>query len=418
MGTLLSLWQPKKKFAKIIKGTIKVIAIMIMFAFLILPFLSFENIAKDILKRVWIGCAVCNLDIFLEYRKSSKEKLITPLFTFVSILTLAYLHNYWGLVPLSIVICGSIVIGLLEFVISVATYKMVRFTKKMNKLQLPFPKEVIQGIVSGGLYVCSVVLFILGHYLSQTMIFIFGGMAAVMLSVSILICIGNGISLKKNIIGIGSFIIDVLSLLALIIYLIYLIPDCNLQNVVLTIIGAVISGALTLAGVAWTIRRQNDDRKEEERKRYKPVFHFNVWKDNEIVGVGIDKTFLDIPQEWENDVDKNLRRNYIIPFAFTNSEFSAWYFCGLKINGKSIEAKGGVFIDKNKSLVLYIPDIYLETEICEMKLMVSDLLGNDYEFELFFDKDVKESKVDPTMRSYTEIKVKGNAFKSTFKENN
>lgn len=65
------------------------------------------------------------------------------------------------------------------------------------------------------------------------------------------------------------------------VYLIYIIPETALQNIVLTITAAVYGGLLTLVGVAWTIRKGDADRQdellriekeraEEERKKHIP----------------------------------------------------------------------------------------------------------------------------------------------------
>ena len=249
MGYLLRLWQPKNKFCKILKCLMKGIRIILFFAFLVLPFIHFKKEINNIIKWVWIGCVVCNIDALAEYKKYHNQKLISPIFTLFFILTLTYLHNYWELFNLATVICLSSVIGLLEFIVSIAIYKTIRFSEKTVEKELP--SKAIQGIVLGGLYACAVILFVLGHYVSLNTIFVFGSISALMLSVAVLVCIGNGFSTKKSIFSIVSFIVDSLSLLALIIYLIYLIPnDKNLQDIILAIVASVVGGALTLAGVA------------------------------------------------------------------------------------------------------------------------------------------------------------------------
>ena len=62
-----------------------------------------------------------------------------------------------------------------------------------------------------------------------------------------------------------------MTLLGLIVYLIYLIPsEENLQEIVLSIVAAVIGGAITLAGVAWTIKDNSEKLKEERKFSIKP----------------------------------------------------------------------------------------------------------------------------------------------------
>ena len=69
----------------------------------------------------------------------------------------------------------------------------------------------------------------------------------------------------------------------------YLIPnDNNLQTIVVSVLSAVLGGAITLSGVAWTINhsdktRKEDlerierERKEEEFQKAKPLFTFNIF---------------------------------------------------------------------------------------------------------------------------------------------
>lgn len=71
---------------------------------------------------------------------------------------------------------------------------------------------------------------------------------------------------------------DLIIGIALTIYLIYIIPENtgNLQNIITTIIAAIYGGLLTLVGVAWTIRKSDNDRKDEEKKKAKPLFTFDM----------------------------------------------------------------------------------------------------------------------------------------------
>ena len=51
---------------------------------------------------------------------------------------------------------------------------------------------------------------------------------------------------------------------------IYFIPNEKLSDILLTVFAGICSGALTLAGVAWTLKKTDNDRKEEEKKKCKP----------------------------------------------------------------------------------------------------------------------------------------------------
>lgn len=63
------------------------------------------------------------------------------------------------------------------------------------------------------------------------------------------------------------------------IYFIFWKPGAESQdlfNAVMGIFAGLVGGALTLAGVAWTIRKSDNDRKDEEKKKAKPLFTFDM----------------------------------------------------------------------------------------------------------------------------------------------
>ena len=55
-----------------------------------------------------------------------------------------------------------------------------------------------------------------------------------------------------------------------------MIEDCKLQEIMTTIFAAIVGGVITLGGVAWTIQRNNIDRKVDEKKKAKPIFSFEM----------------------------------------------------------------------------------------------------------------------------------------------
>ncbi|MBO5223058.1 MAG: hypothetical protein J6C23_00905 [Clostridia bacterium] len=394
MGSLLRLWQPKNKFCKTLKCLLRGIGLTLFVAFLVLPFIHFEKEINNIIKWVWIGCAVCNIDALADYKNYHNQKLISPIFTLFSILTLSYLYNYWALLSIAIIVCVSIVVGVLEFIISVAVYKTIRFSEKTVEKELP--SKAMQGIVLGGLYACAVILFVLGHYVSLNTIFVFGSISAVMLSIAVLVCIGNGFSTKKSIFSIVSFIVDSLSLLALIIYLIYLIPnDKNLQDIVLAIVASVVGGALTLGGVAWTIKKADKDRKEDDKKKYRPIVNFFGVRAKEISG-----KFL-INSDFEGS-SSNLFINRadeattykIHNLICKNTDFSPFYLSGIIVNKVKFYSNVKRYVDKNDYLGFgFNTLLYSNKEIKYISLIVQDLLGNEYKIPIKFEVNGDDEKL-------------------------
>ena len=122
--------------------------------------------------------------------------------------------------------------------------------------------------------------FIIGNIICK---FIFGGLLVIFtfygLAESV---INKPVDVHHAIISYG-LIRDLIVGIGLSIYLIYIIPDDNLREVVSIIIASIFGGLLTLVGVAWTIRftknermeqdkKRDEERREEERLRLKPLF--------------------------------------------------------------------------------------------------------------------------------------------------
>lgn len=389
MGTLLRNWKPHHKFTKALRLIIKIIAYLILIGFFVLPFCNFSENISQVSKWVWLGCALLNLDTFTEYKNAKKEKLFYPIASLYAILTLIYLHNYWKIIPLSVVVCGSIIIGLLEFIITVALTKTVRFCEKQKYVE--YHPKMIHGFVLGGLYVCSITFFVMGHFVSQLLLFIFGGIALLFLAVSVLLSLSNGLSAKKNIINLIGFILDTLSFLALMIYLIYKIPTQfeNLQTIITTIVAAVLGGALTLVGVAWTIRRQDDLHRRDEKSKNKPMFRYCIVH-NDIEDYVMVFCFEGIGDRKSGDF---FHFDYVFK-NFDNANFILEYII---VNDIKMYPQFDANIEKNEYFI--IRGLCKKGEIVTKYLIgVKDILGNDYTFELLFDCD------EPTMVMETKEK--------------
>ena len=92
--------------------------------------------------------------------------------------------------------------------------------------------------------------------------FILGGLIMVVIFYNLSKAFING----NHIFNFG-LIQDFIVGIALTVYLIYIIPNQDLQNIIISIVSAVYGGLLTLVGVAWTIRKSDSDRKQEEKNK-------------------------------------------------------------------------------------------------------------------------------------------------------
>lgn len=389
MNYFLNKWQPKNRFENIVKGTVKVV-IFIMFAgFLVLPFCQFPEKVKQIIKWVWIGCIALNWDIFLEYKNIKTDRKCSPAITVFTITTLSYLCNYWGLIPVPVVVGCSIVVGILEIVITIAVTKTFRVSEKQEIKE--FSPSVINGILLGSLYVCSIVLFFMGLGTSKTMQLVSGCVAVMLLTISVLITISNGVSPQKRIVNIVGFTIDIISLLALMVYLIYLLPqENNLQTIVLTIAASVIGGALALAGVAWTIKQSEKVRKEDLERQYQEKREEEIRKNRPLVFCA-DSRHVEIKEStgirfdcpFTNDKIKIRRRDsgryYFKMLCLRNADYSFSSLKGICCNDDVICFEIAQAFDKNKNYRINFEfEFDYNEEIKEISLLLVDLLEKYY----------------------------------------
>lgn len=85
---------------------------------------------------------------------------------------------------------------------------------------------------------------------------------------------------------------DFLVGIGLTIYLIYIIPDTSVQEIVIPMVAAVYGGLITLVGVSWTIKKSDKDRKEDETKKSRPIFSYNILRKEPTFGDVIQKICL------------------------------------------------------------------------------------------------------------------------------
>ena len=389
MNTILSLWKPTTVFGKIVWQVLRAVGIIAFIGLIGLLFCKSYSEVDLVFKIAWIACAVLNIDVVAEYRKTKQDKVLRPFVTVYVVLTCVYLYVYWEVLSIPLVVTICIEVAMLEFIITVASTKTVRLTEKQKLVELP--SAVIQWIVLGGLYVCAILLFVAGLLSSQTVLFIGGVGAVILLTISVLFTISNGISLKKNAANIAGFTVDIITLLALVVYLIYLTPqENNLQTIVLTIVASVIGGALALAGVAWTIKhgekeRQEErnrldvERQEEERKKYKPLI-FCVAPDHFIDRKSFT-VYFDDPVTSDNIsiVDENSGDYIIDVLRIHNADFSFSSLKGICINDDVIGLEIAQTFKKDQSyeVVCQFGFVY-KKEIREISLLLVDLLDNYY----------------------------------------
>lgn len=184
---------------------------------------------------------------------------------------------------------------------------------------------------------------------------------------------------------------DLIIGIALTIYLIYIIPENtgNLQNIITTIVAAIYGGLLTLVGVAWTIRRQDDLHRRDEKSKNKPMFRYCIVH-NDIEDYVMVFCFEGIDDRKSGDF---FHFDYVFK-NFDNANFILEYII---VNDIKMYPQFDANIEKNEYFI--IRGLCKKGEIVTKYLIgVKDILGNDYTFELLFDCD------EPTMVMETKEK--------------
>lgn len=200
-----------------------------------------------------------------------------------------------------------------------------------------------------------------------------------------------------------ALILNFLIGIALVVYLIFKIPDEDLRNIVTAIVAAVFTGLITLVGVAWTIRHANEEKKDEEIKKNKPfifiVDPYHMSRNKENVKVMI-------PEENISRHNLNKGKKYEFnSFILENSDYSHCTLKGFCINNDLIPLYIGQAFRKDEQYV-FIPDFKFkyEKDINKVSLLLLDMLDNYYALEINFEFTKNNGTLGIDIKSGIELK--------------
>ena len=221
--------------------------------------------------------------------------------------------------------------------------------------------------------------------------FVFGGLIMTIIFMNLSLSFSNPkekVALER--IGLVQ---DFLIGIGLTIYLIYIVPNVEVKEILIPVVAAVYGGLITLVGVAWTIRKSDKDRKLEEENKAKPLFTFNML-DKEPVGSTIKK--LCVPEDLEIKFEQEVYAE------LENSEKSTIQLMRLFHDDKWFELQGNRIMLPNKTCFISFRynsplNIFLEVE---------DSLGKKYYYHLkvvFLYKMLGSERKFNTIREINEI---------------
>lgn len=176
-----------------------------------------------------------------------------------------------------------------------------------------------------------------------------------------------------------SIVKDVLFGLSITTYLIFIIEDSSLQTIVTSIVSAVFGGYITLLGVAWTIKDNNEKRNADERKSKMPYLYLYKEQTDSTF-----KSFSPIPDQASNKLYADTKRCVSInDFIVKNSNNSDCIPIGFYINDKIFKFENTSFVERGSIINIITTIRYTltsDTSSINMFLVIEDTIGNCYKY--------------------------------------
>lgn len=172
-----------------------------------------------------------------------------------------------------------------------------------------------------------------------------------------------------NFLIIGDFVLSFL----LLTLLIYKIPDQTLQTIVIALSAALIGGLLTLLGVIMTIKKSDKDRKEDEIKKARPLFAYNMLRQEPKLDAVVQRVCI-------SDSSEQLQDACDTYVELENSPLSSFEVKRVYHDGKWVNMEGNTTVLPCSKCILNFRFI---DKPLSLFLEVEDILGNTYYYQLF-----------------------------------
>lgn len=228
--------------------------------------------------------------------------------------------------------------------------------------------------------------------------YIFGGLIMIVVFCNLASVVINQTNGQKN--GFIKFCIiqDFFVGVGVSVYLIYIIKDIILQGIIIAVVAALYGGLFTLVGVAWTIRKGDKDRQEEERKKNVPY-------------VALVQKTLSSGEKLSAyciNIEKGKANSGVYyrfsPFTIKNISNNHIFLVGIKINEKINYNSNKKLIEKGVALNVKLSHpLHIDCELNNVNLIIEDILGNKYFIQCIFGRHSYAEKWDSAPHNDTDF---------------
>lgn len=380
-------------FLKVFIKLIKTIFIITVFSsFFIIPFLQ-KFINHTLAQLIWYPSFFIFLCLLVVDLKKEEKTFQSPLYDFLSkwgfiniipimlsILVFNYynIHRIWLWV---IFFYFLIYVPLFFFAFHIFRTKGI---SKSDKFYTCSSLLCLKGIILYWL-LDLFYLSVFNRWLLFT--FIFGTLSVLIIFMNVISVFVNSADSVKPLI-----VVDFLFGIVVTVYLLYIIPNSNLQNIILTMTSALFGGLFTLMSVAWTIRDgekkrqenllriESERKEEEERKKYIPYLRIS----NEAAILSVCCTALEL---LSNDFLNSINATSYVNLKIKNvnikniSNFNI-ILKGVLINNKYYGFDHEIILEPSTCCVLKF-DGGIESSFDKLSsfIVAGDILGNVYKIE-------------------------------------
>ncbi len=418
---LMAGFQWTRTITKIIfKFALTIIIFASFVSFAVVPFLH-NIIDPTIAQWIWYSTTIVSIvSLFYIGKRSKKPNFETQIFEFLykwgefliyPIFANVFVINYYDID----LIWMWVIFGMFALFVPAFFFSLFNFHLKNNN-----PSEEGRRI-SGLNIIKSILLYwfidlfymsIFNDWLIST--FVFGILSIVIIFFNLVNAFLNGAKILR-------FLIVLEMIIALIMsgYLIFIIPNDSLQEIVLQIATALYGGILALVGVAWTIKdtnekRQNDllrienERREEERKKHIPYVRIAKKEDVTVYGTISKIHSIDLakPEDREKLVNHRYISIYTILIFLKNISTNNIILHGAFIDELYYNFENAVLIEKDAICKIEIgntPILNFVDEIKNIELKISDIYDNFYKVECvikFEDRNKKTEYITPDNKKF------------------